>query len=169
MCRTKARPDAIVDGLEHLGYGQAINAGDALFAAAHFAVVPTGIKRGCRRAYASSPGSVRPHDDRYRRGRRSIWDSNHGPDVLLPYLRMIAGKTAAIVRFAAWAGAMLGGADEIAAERWGRFGQALGIGFQIRAMICWGSGERRMRPAKRRLTMCVGASRACQSSPCGSG
>ena len=56
---------------------------------------------------------------------------------------MIAGKTAAIVRFAAWAGAMLGGADEIAAERWGEFGQALGIGFQIRDDLLgiWGTTD----------------------------
>ena len=64
------------------GIGQAINAGDALFAAAHFAVVPTGIKRGFRRAYASSPGSVRPHDDRYRRGRALDLGFESRPDVL---------------------------------------------------------------------------------------
>ena len=48
------------------------------------------------------------------------------------YLEMIAGKTAAIVRYAAWAGALLGGADETAADRWAEFGLALGLGFQIR-------------------------------------
>src|SRR5918998_537619 len=48
------------------------------------------------------------------------------------YLEMIAGKTAAIVRFAAWGGALLGGANEAAASRWAEFGLALGLGFQVR-------------------------------------
>jgi geranylgeranyl diphosphate synthase type I len=44
---------------------------------------------------------------------------------------MIGGKTAAIVRYAAWAGAVLGGATEAEAARWDEFGLALGLGFQI--------------------------------------
>ena len=59
------------------------------------------------------------------------------------YLEMIAGKTAAIVRFAAWAGALLGGADEAAASRWAEFGLALGLGFQVRDDLLgiWGAQE----------------------------
>jgi len=48
------------------------------------------------------------------------------------YLRMIRGKTAAILRFSAWAGAVVGGASEAVAERLGDVGEAIGMGFQIR-------------------------------------
>jgi geranylgeranyl diphosphate synthase type I len=44
---------------------------------------------------------------------------------------MIAGTTAAIVRFAAWAGAEIAGASESVALAFGEFGLALGLGFQI--------------------------------------
>jgi geranylgeranyl diphosphate synthase type I len=59
------------------------------------------------------------------------------------YLGMIAGKTAAIVRFAAWSGALLGGADEHRAARFGDFGRALGLGFQVRDDLLgiWGTTE----------------------------
>jgi geranylgeranyl diphosphate synthase type I len=54
---------------------------------------------------------------------------------------MIAGKTAAIVRYAAWGGALLGGADDTTAEKYGEFGLALGLGFQVRDDLLgvWGS------------------------------
>jgi geranylgeranyl diphosphate synthase type I len=57
------------------------------------------------------------------------------------YLQMIAGKTAAIVQYAAWAGALLGGADEETAARWGEFGLALGLGFQVQDDLLgvWGA------------------------------
>ncbi len=57
------------------------------------------------------------------------------------YLEMIVGKTAAIVRFAAWAGALLGGADDATAARWAEFGLALGLGFQVRDDLLgiWGA------------------------------
>jgi geranylgeranyl diphosphate synthase type I len=56
---------------------------------------------------------------------------------------MIAGKTAAIVQFAAWAGALIGGADEAAVSRWAEFGLALGLGFQVRDDLLgiWGAQE----------------------------
>ena len=68
------------------------------------------------------------------------------------YLEMIAGKTAAIVRFAAWAGALLGGAGEAAASRWAEFGLALGLGFQIRDDLLgiWGAPEEDRQSARRR-------------------
>jgi geranylgeranyl diphosphate synthase type I len=56
---------------------------------------------------------------------------------------MIAGKTSAIVRYAAWAGALLGGADDGTAERFGEFGLALGLGFQVQDDLLgvWGSSD----------------------------
>jgi geranylgeranyl diphosphate synthase type I len=58
-------------------------------------------------------------------------------------MAMIAGKTAAIVQFAAWSGAVLGGADAGVAARYGAFGQALGLGFQIQDDLLgiWGAPE----------------------------
>jgi geranylgeranyl diphosphate synthase type I len=54
---------------------------------------------------------------------------------------MIAGKTAAIVRFAAWAGALAGGASRATADVLGAMGEALGMGFQVRDDVLgiWGA------------------------------
>src|SRR5699024_5655001 len=48
------------------------------------------------------------------------------------YLTMIHDKTAAIVRFAAWAGAIIGGASDATARQFADVGDALGMGFQLR-------------------------------------
>jgi len=47
------------------------------------------------------------------------------------YLRIIAGKTAALFYISAFFGALLGGEEEEQARALGRFGQRLGIAFQI--------------------------------------
>jgi geranylgeranyl diphosphate synthase type I len=124
------------------GVGQAINAGDALFAAAHLPLFRL-VEAGCppalvlrlveafdRMAIAIVEGQVR---DLGFEGRDDV-----SPD---DYLGMIAGKTAAILRYAAWAGALLGEADEARAERFAAFGLALGLGFQIQddALGIWGA------------------------------
>jgi geranylgeranyl diphosphate synthase type I len=124
------------------GVGQAINAGDALFAAAHLPL-HTLPERGVsaalalrlleafdRMAIAIVEGQTL---DLGFEGRADVT-----PDA---YLGMIGGKTAAIVRYAAWAGALLGGADEAAADRFAAFGRALGLGFQVRddALGIWGA------------------------------
>lgn len=59
------------------------------------------------------------------------------------YLRMIAGKTAAIMRFACWAGARVSGASLEHAAAFGEFGHAIGMGFQIRDdfLGVWGASE----------------------------
>jgi geranylgeranyl diphosphate synthase type I len=56
---------------------------------------------------------------------------------------MIAGKTAAIVRFACWGGALLAGVSDQTAERFGAFGLALGLGFQVRDDLLgiWGASS----------------------------
>ena len=54
---------------------------------------------------------------------------------------MIGAKTAAIIRFAAWAGAVVGGAPAtISAYHLGEMGDGLGMGFQIRDDVLgiWG-------------------------------
>lgn len=126
------------------GDAQAINAGDALFAAAQVGVLasrapavgPEGVIEIARAFNRMTIDIVRGQVlDLGFEGRRDV-----APEA---YLEMIGGKTAAIVRFAAWAGARLGGADEAVASHFGAFGEALGLGFQIRddALGVWGAAE----------------------------
>lgn len=115
------------------GIGQAINAGDALFAAAHLPLYSL-VERGVPAALALS---VIEAFDRMTidivAGQTLDLGFEARPDVSpAEYLRMIAGKTAAIVRYAAWAGARIGEVMDEQAARWADFGLALGLGFQIR-------------------------------------
>jgi geranylgeranyl diphosphate synthase, type I len=126
------------------GVGQAINAGDALFAAAHlplYRLASSGVTAQLRLRLLEA-------FDRMTiaivEGQTQDLDFEARPDVSPgEYLEMIAGKTAAIVRYAAWAGALLGGADEASASRWAEFGLALGLGFQVRDDLLgiWGAQE----------------------------
>jgi geranylgeranyl diphosphate synthase type I len=126
------------------GVGQAINAGDALFAAAHlplYRLASSGVSADLilRLLEAFDRMTIAIVE-----GQTLDLTFEARPDVSAgEYLEMIAGKTAAIVRFAAWAGALLGGADEAAASRWAEFGLALGLGFQIRDDLLgiWGAQE----------------------------
>ena len=126
------------------GMAQAINAGDALYAAAHlplYHLVSSGISAqlGLRLLEAFDHMTIAIVE-----GQTLDLAFEARPDVSpSEYLEMIAGKTAAIVRFAAWAGALLGGADEAAASRWAEFGLALGLGFQVRDDLLgiWGAQE----------------------------
>ncbi len=126
------------------GDAQAINAGDALFAAAQIGVLtsdspsvgPDGVLSIARAFNRMTIDIVRGQVlDIEFEGRRDVT-----PEA---YLDMIAGKTAAIVRFAAWAGALLGGASNEVATHFGAFGEALGLGFQLRddALGVWGAAE----------------------------
>jgi geranylgeranyl diphosphate synthase, type I len=126
------------------GIGQAINAGDALFAVAHlplYRLASSGVSPDLslrlleafdRMTIAIVEGQTL---DLTFEARSDVSGEE--------YLEMIAGKTAAIVRFAAWAGALLGGADKAAASRWAEFGLALGLGFQVRDDLLgiWGAQE----------------------------
>jgi geranylgeranyl diphosphate synthase type I len=126
------------------GVGQAINAGDALFAAAHlplYRLASSGITAdlSLRLLEAFDRMTIAIVD-----GQTLDLAFEARSDVSAgEYLEMIAGKTAAIVRFAAWAGALLAGVDEVAASRWAEFGLALGLGFQIRDDLLgiWGAQE----------------------------
>ena len=114
------------------GNSQAINAGDALFATAHIALFRL------RTGNAPAELTLRLADafDRMTieivAGQVLDLDFERRQDVSPgEYLQMIGGKTAAIVQYAAWAGALLGNAGEENAEQFGRFGRALGLGFQV--------------------------------------
>ena len=79
------------------------------------------------------------------------------------YLAMIAGKTAAIMDFAARAGAGRGPVPKDGCARFGAFGLALGLAFQIRDDML-GIWVCRRSPASRSPTTSGGASRVCRSS-----
>lgn len=126
------------------GVGQAINAGDAIFAAAHRALYrlrDEGVDgdlviRLAEQFDTMTIQIVQGQSlDLGFEGRSDITPAD--------YLQMIELKTAVIVRFAAWAGALLAGADDERAELFGAFGLALGVGFQVRDDLLgiWGASE----------------------------
>lgn len=124
------------------GVGQAINAGDALFGAAHLALYRL-------RETGSSPELILRIAEAFDRMAVTIVEGQvldlgfEGRSDVTPdsYLGMISRKTAAIVRFGTWAGALLAGSDDATAESFAAFGLALGLGFQVRddALGIWGS------------------------------
>jgi len=124
------------------GDAQAINAGDALFATAQRTLLHSDAR-------AVPPETLLRLLDEFNRVtvdivRGQVLDLEFEQEFAVSpeaYLEMIGGKTAAILRYAAWAGALVGGAPEEAAAQLGAFGEALGIGFQIRDDILgiWGS------------------------------
>jgi len=124
------------------GIAQAINAGDAMFAAAHQALYGLrheGIDAGlvlriAERFDAMTIEIVQGQVlDLNFEGRNDVTSD--------AYLEMIALKTAVIIQFASWAGALLAGAVDEQADRFGDFGLALGIGFQVRDDLLgiWGA------------------------------
>jgi geranylgeranyl diphosphate synthase, type I len=64
------------------------------------------------------------------------------------YLRMAAGKTAALTEAAAWCGAAVAGPDEETLARIARFGHAFGMAFQARDdyLGIWGRSEQTGKP-----------------------
>lgn len=125
------------------GDAQAINAGDAMFAVSQLSLLET--------APHVDVYALRTLIDQFNRCtidivRGQVQDlGNEGrPNVTsADYLEMIGGKTAAILRYSAWAGATAAGADKATATRLGEMGHAIGMGFQIRDDILgiWGPGD----------------------------
>lgn len=113
------------------GESQAINAGDALFAAAHLALL------NARDAIAAEP--LLTLIDAFERttieivaGQVLDLQFEAGSDVTTDeYMTMITGKTARIVEFAARGGAMMAGAEREVVSSFAQFGLALGLGFQV--------------------------------------
>ncbi|MGI8477377.1 MAG: polyprenyl synthetase family protein [Thermomicrobiales bacterium] len=126
------------------GSSQAINAGDALFAAAHLALFRL-------LACGHDAATVLRVAEAFERMTIDIvagqvLDLSFEAESSVSteaYLAMIDGKTAAIVTFAAWAGALLGGSGDARADLFGEFGRALGLGFQIQDDLLgvWGKRE----------------------------
>jgi geranylgeranyl diphosphate synthase type I len=139
------------------GAKQAINAGDALFAVAHLPLYQLP-------AHGVSPERTFAILDAFERMTIEIVEGQTldlgfetREDVTADdYLEMISGKTSAIIRFAAWAGATIAGADTATATRWADFGLELGLGFQIHDDLLgiWGTqaetGKRQADDVRRR-------------------
>ena len=139
------------------GESQAINVGDAMFALGQLALLRL-LDREI--PHARLAPVIRGYNDVALRivegqvldlGFENRWDIS-----VAEYLEMIRGKSAAIVAYAAWAGAVLGGADFATAERFRAFGEALGLGFQVRDDVLgiWGetaiTGKRKGDDIRRR-------------------
>lgn len=128
------------------GTAAAINVGDALYAVAHDALY----------ALADAPANIpavrvlslaRDFDRMALRivegqhldlSHEGHWDGGEAR-----YLEMVAGKTAAIMAFAARAGATIAGADDAMIAACDEFGLTLGLAFQIHddSLGIWGAQE----------------------------
>lgn len=111
---------------------QAINAGDALFAVSQLSIIDAAAHVSSANMLALLSGFNHCTIDIVRGQVQDL--QNEGVSTVTPddYLEMIGGKTAAIIRYSAWAGAITGGATLEEADRIGEMGQAIGMGFQIR-------------------------------------
>ncbi|HET8631228.1 MAG TPA: polyprenyl synthetase family protein [Thermomicrobiales bacterium] len=134
------------------GTAQAINVGDALYAVAHAALYRLAEPPRCVPAdrvleIARGFDEVALHIvegqflDLAHEGQ---WGGG-----VARYFATIRGKTAAIIAFAARAGALLAGADDATVALFGRYGLALGLAFQIRDDILgiWGAPAVTGKPA----------------------
>ncbi|HET7036686.1 MAG TPA: polyprenyl synthetase family protein [Thermomicrobiaceae bacterium] len=154
------------------GAAQAINAGDAMFALGQLAVLAAAergvpLERILRVQRGFNETTLRIVEGQVLDlGFECRWDLERDD-----YLRMIGGKTAAIVAFAAWAGACSSGASDEQSERFRAFGRALGLGFQVRDDLLgiWGSAALTGKPVaddirrrKKSLPMLLLASEADQ-------
>lgn len=125
------------------GEAQAINAGDAMFALSQLAL----LEAGDRLPSDSLALLLRAFNEttlRIVEGQVLDLGFEERPSVsVTEYLAMIRGKTAALTAFAAWAGALVAGTDPDRLERFRRFGEALGLGFQIQDdyLGIWGRRE----------------------------
>lgn len=139
------------------GAKQAINAGDALFAVAHLPL----HQLPARGVSADHTLAILDAFERMTieivAGQTLDLGFETREDVTADaYLEMISGKTSAIIRFAAWAGATIAGADAATAARWADFGLELGLGFQIHDDLLgvWGTqaetGKRQADDIRRR-------------------
>jgi geranylgeranyl diphosphate synthase type I len=139
------------------GAKQAINAGDALFAVAHlplFLLPARGVS--AERTIAILDAFERMTIEIVEGQTLDLGFETREDVTADAYLEMISGKTSAIIRFAAWAGATIAGADATTAARWGDFGLELGLGFQIHDDLLgvWGTqaetGKRQADDIRRR-------------------
>lgn len=123
------------------GVGQALTAGDGLYALANLCLVRLDTARlGPDRALAACR-CVNEAVLELCQGQQMDLSFEGRADVSVEdYLAMVVLKTGALLGAAAQVGALLGGATSEAASALGRFGRALGAAFQVRDDILglWG-------------------------------
>jgi geranylgeranyl diphosphate synthase type I len=126
------------------GVGQAINAGDAMFAASHLLLL-SAAEKGLPAEIVLRLASAfdRMTIDIVGGQVMDLQFESGAPASVDDYLAMISRKTAAIIEFAAWAGAIAGGAAGRQEAHLGEFGRALGIGFQLQDDVLgvWGKSK----------------------------
>lgn len=123
------------------GEAQAINAGDAMFALAHIALLRT-IEGGLPAERVVL--ALRAFDEmcvRLTIGQHLDLSFESRSDVTAgEYMRMIEGKTAALISAACEIGALIGGGDAATAHAFAEFGRWLGVAFQLQDDVLgiWG-------------------------------
>ena len=132
------------------GVPQAINVGDGMFALAYAALLRSGARRPADAESSSSDAEGRglAAIDRFNGICIALTEGQHldlsfeerESVTVGDYLRMIEGKTAALIAGSIELGALFGGADPRQAEYLHRFGRNIGLAFQIQDDILgiWG-------------------------------
>ena len=113
------------------GEAQAINAGDALFAAAHLALLNARDAIGAERLLSLIDDFERTTIEIVAGQVLDLQFEGRSDVTADEYITMISGKTAKIVEFAARGGAMMAGAGCDTVRSFAEFGLALGLGFQV--------------------------------------
>lgn len=123
------------------GAPRGINAGDGLFAIAHLALYQSPLSRSAPARLMEILHHFEQTALRLCEGQHLDMTFEHLNDVSVQsYLRMIGGKTAALIGAAAWIGAYAAGATPAQAAAAGGFGRELGLAFQMQDDILglWG-------------------------------
>ncbi|HYP61767.1 MAG TPA: polyprenyl synthetase family protein [Thermomicrobiales bacterium] len=114
------------------GEAQAINAGDALFAASHLALLHAAERGVSPQVVIDLIRGFDATTIEIVSGQVLDLQFEQRQDVSsAEYIGMITGKTARIVEFAAGGGAWIGGAGPDLSAHLAEFGLALGLGFQV--------------------------------------
>ncbi len=141
------------------GVPQAINVGDGMFALAFSALLRSVETYSAGEIPESSSGNGRPlaATDRLAEICIRLTEGQHldlsfedREDVTVPeYIRMIGGKTAAMIAGSTALGALFGGAGKNEIESLYRFGYSMGLAFQIQDDILgiWGNSELTGKPS----------------------
>ncbi|MBV8364637.1 MAG: polyprenyl synthetase family protein [Candidatus Eremiobacteraeota bacterium] len=125
------------------GTPQAINAGDALCALSYLSLLKTAQYHSPARVTAMMHALHRANFAMCEGQSLDIAFESEGTIDTKRYLRMIAGKTAALFGAAAELGAYCSGAGEADVEHYGSLGRSFGIAFQINDDILgiWGDEQ----------------------------
>jgi len=123
------------------GEAQAINAGDAMFAFAHLALLRSAergapVERVVRAMRAFDEMCIRLTIGQHL----DLSFESRGDVTADEYMRMIEGKTAALTSAACEIGALIGGADDETVQAFAAFGRWLGVSFQLQDDVLgiWG-------------------------------